>query len=145
MKRRHLSVVMAITVLVIASCTGKNSDSGVNASRNTSVAGSEAVLNEQLQKKIGAWVKPGVECYGIVVGYFSDGSTIGKPVKCKVMTVKPDKVKLKTIESVSLLEGEGCDKMGLAYGDTWWEEEGDLFKTLDEADTYLKEKGWKRR
>jgi hypothetical protein len=92
--------------------------------------------------KIGEWVQKGVECYGIVIVNFADGRTIGKAVKCKVMALKPDKVKMKTIESVSLMESEGCDKLGLAYGDTWWELEGDIFKTKEEADKYLVGKGW---
>lgn len=83
-----------------------------------------------------------VECYGIVVGYFADGSTLGKSVKCRVVAIKPDKIKMKTIESVSLLPGEGCDKMGLSYGDTWWEEEGDIFRTREEAEAYIRDKGW---
>jgi len=92
--------------------------------------------------KAGPWVQKGLECYGIVIVNFNDGKTIGKSVKCKVMTVKPDKVKMKTIESVSLMESAGCDKLGLAYGDTWWETEGDIYKTREEADKILVEKGW---
>jgi nuclear transport factor 2 (NTF2) superfamily protein len=52
---------------------------------------------------------------------------------------------MKTIESVSLLPGERCDKMGLAYGDTWWEEEGDIFRTREEAEAYILAKGWTKK
>ncbi len=106
---------------------------------------SDAKLNPDLEAKLGSWLKKDVECYGIVVGYFADGSTLGKSVKCRVVAIKPDKIKMKTIESVSLLPGEGCDKMGLAYGDTWWEEEGDIFRTREEAETFIRDKGWTAR
>jgi hypothetical protein len=99
-----------------------------------------APVNEK--SKIGDWVEKGVECYGLVVVKFADGKIIGKSVKCKVISVKPDKVKLKTIETISLMESKGCNKLGMAYGDTWWETEGDLYKTKEEADKYLNEKGW---
>ena len=135
-------MLIVITVNVINSCTDNKGGNQVSATQAAEAATSDVVLNEELQAKLGSWVKKGTECYGIVVGYFADGTTLGKAVKCKVMTVKPDKIRMKTIESVSLLEGEGCDKMGLAYGDTWWEEEGDIFKTREEAEAYLKEKGW---
>ncbi|MCA1740882.1 MAG: hypothetical protein LC630_00105 [Bacteroidales bacterium] len=117
----------------------------MKASETPQQVSSDVSLNSELQAKLGSWLKKDVECYGIVVGYFSDGSTLGKSVKCRVVAIKSDKIKMKTIESVSLLPGEGCDKMGLAYGDTWWEEEGDIFKTREEAESYLSDKGWTSR
>ena len=133
------------TALLLGSCTDKGSSQKVTASESTQTAGQDVALSPEMQARIGSWVKKGTECYGIVIGYFADGSTLGKSVRCVVVSVKPDKIKMKTIESVSLLEGEGCDKMGLAYGDTWWEEEGDIFKTREEAETFIKGKGWSSR
>lgn len=139
---RNLLIFSLIAfALLAASCADNSGSQKVSASENNESLTTKGVLNDELKAKL-AWVEKGTECYGIVVGYFSDGSTLGKAVKCKVIAIKPDKIRMKTVESVSLLEGEGCDKMGLAYGDTWWEEEGDLFRTREEADAYLKEKGW---
>lgn len=139
---KRLLLLIVLTAAVISSCSDNKGGNQVSATQASEAATSDVVLNAELQAKLGSWVEKGTECYGIVVGYFADGTTLGKAVKCKVMTVKSDKIRMKTIESVSLLEGEGCDKMGLAYGDTWWEEEGDIFKTREEAEAYLKEKGW---
>lgn len=141
MKRLFTLQLIALLVLVV-SCRQNPADQRVTAAMTNDTISQDVTLNAEMEKKIGSWVKKGTECYGIVVGYFADGSTIGKSVKCKVVAIKPDKVRMKTIESVKLLEGEGCDKMGLAYGDTWWEEEGDIFRTREEADAFLKEKGW---
>ena len=142
MRRFTLSCSLLLSLLLIISCADKKGGQEVKASVTPQAASSEATLNPELKAKLGSWIQKGTECYGIVIGTFADGSTLGKAVKCKVIAIKPDKIRMKTIESVSLLEGEGCDKMGLAFGDTWWEEEGDIFKTRGEAEAYLEEKGW---
>lgn len=139
--RNLLMFSLVAFALLADSCADNSGSQKVSASENNESPAAKVVLNDDLKAKL-AWVEKGTECYGIVVGYFADGSTLGKAVKCRVIAIKPDKIRMKTVESVSLLEGEGCDKMGLAYGDTWWEEEGDLFRTREEADAYLKEKGW---
>jgi len=142
MNRLLLSVSLVLSAIILNSCSDNKGGQQVSATQNSPKEETKVVLNEELQAKLGSWLQKGSECYGIVVGYFADGSTLGKAVKCKVMSIKPDKIRMKTIESVSLLEGEGCDKMGLAYGDTWWEEEGDIFRTREEAELYIKQKGW---
>jgi hypothetical protein len=138
--------ILILGVLIIILCVNSCGEAGSGGARSEAVksASIDTTGNSGLSgyKKAGDWVKKGVECYGIVIMNMSDGKTIGKSVKCKVMSVKPEKVKMKTIEKVSLMESKGCDKLGLAYGDTWWETEGDIFKTRDEADKYLLEKGW---
>jgi hypothetical protein len=140
--RNFVRLFLIMVILSFSSCAERNSDQKVTASKSTETSLSGDVLNSGSNPGTGAWVKKGTECYGIVIGTFADGRTLGKAVKCRVIAIKPDKVRMKTIESVSLLEGQVCDKMGLAYGDTWWEEEGDIFKTREEAEAYLKEKGW---
>lgn len=140
-KSIYLFVVL-ISLILITSCVNTNEGEGVRASDPGQTVSRVVTLNSDLQSKVGSWLEKDVECYGIVVGYFADGSTLGKTVKCRVVAVKPDKIKMKTIESVSLLPGEGCDKMGLAYGDTWWEEDGDIFRTREEAEAFIESKGW---
>jgi len=139
---RLISLFTSLLFLILTSCGSGQGEQVVKASETPGTVQSEVKLNPDLQAKLGSWLKKDAECYGIVVGYFADGSALGKAVKCKVVAINPDMIKMKTIESVSLLEGEGCDKMGLAYGDTWWEEEGDIFKTREEAEAYLSDKGW---
>ena len=135
-------IILSAWTILVSSCADNSGSGKVTASTTSSGQSSDAVLNSELQKKVGSWVEKGVECYGIVIVNFNDGRTIGKPVKCKVVTIKPDKIRMKTVESVNLMESEGCNKLGLAYGDTWWEEEGDIFRTREEAEAYLVQKGW---
>ncbi len=142
MQKSIYSFVVLISFILITSCANTNEGEGVRASDTGQVVSGEVTLNSALKSKVGSWLEKDVECYGIVVGYFADGSNLGKSVKCRVVAIKPDKIKMKTIESVSLLPGEGCDKMGLAYGDTWWEEDGDIFRTREEAEAFLEAKGW---
>lgn len=142
MKKIYLFLlpVLMILAMAVVSCRQSSKPAALNEIKpvsNTDSTSSAQAVN----KKIGDWVKKGTECYGIVIIELKD-RTIGKSVKCKVMAIKPDQVKMKTIEGVSLMESMGCDKIGLSYGDTWWETQGDIFRTREEADNYLKEKGW---
>jgi hypothetical protein len=142
MYRFLFSLPLASAIILMASCSGNKKEQPANSTTTVKPGQTEVVFNEKLQAKIGSWVKQGTECYGIVIAELVDKKTIGKSVKCKIIALKPDMIKLKTLESINLMESRGCDKLGLSYGDTWWEEEGDLFKTREEADAYLKEKGW---
>lgn len=143
MYRFLISVSLASVLLFMTSCSGNKTGIPADNGASSKPAQTEVVLNENLQKKVGSWMKKGVECYGIIVGSSKEaGKFIGKSVKCKVISIKPDKIMLKTLESVNLMKSYGCDRLGLSYGDTWWEEEGDIFKTREEADAYLVEKGW---
>ena len=144
MKKSNYLFVVLISLILTASCGSSTEGDGVRASDTSRTISGSVSLNQDLHAKVGSWLKKDVECYGIIVGYFADGSTLGKSVKCRVVAVKSDKIKMKTIESVSLLPGEGCDKMGLAYGDTWWEEDGDIFRTREEAEDFIESKGWTR-
>jgi hypothetical protein len=140
---KNLQLVTVLFCLLLVTSCGNNKKPAEGKETVSSVqTDSTSQFNEKIKSKVGTWVKKGIECYGIVIVQFKDGRTIGKAVRCKVISMKPDKIKMKTVESVSLMESEGCNKLGLAYGDTWWETEGDLFKTKEEADKYLKEKGW---
>lgn len=142
MKKSIYLFVVLVSLILITSCGSSTEGEGVRASDTSQAISGSVSLNQDLQAKVGSWVNKDVECYGIIVGYFADGTTLGKSVKCRVAAIKSDKIKMKTIESVSLLPGEGCDKMGLAYGDTWWEEDGDIFRTREEAEAFIESKGW---
>lgn len=141
MKNIIKSVLVVVCMCLIGSCGSREvkPDAEVIASINQE---KEVVLNENLGKRVGEWVDEGVECYGIIISTFTDGRTVGKPVKAKVMSVKTDKIKMKAVESVSIMEAVGCDKLGLDYGETWWETEGDIFRTREDAVNYLLNKGW---
>lgn len=143
MYRIQLSVLLAIAIVFISSCSGEQKNKPVNHATGGKSAKTEVVLNEKLQKRVGSWIAKGEECYGLVITTpTADGQSMGKSVKCKVLDIKPDMIRLKTLESVSLMESKGCDRIGLSYGDTWWEEDGDIFKTREEADAFLAAKGW---
>jgi len=100
-------------------------------------------MNSVLEDKVGGWISEGTVCYGLVVGIDSEGKVAkGLPVKAKVVTNASDSLKMKALENVSLAEVKGCSKMGISKGEPWWEKDGDLFKTLEEATAYLQQNGW---
>ncbi len=142
MKRFRFLSAFIFSLFILTFC--KNGETNYESNKAVSNIPSDSAGAVSIKKmaQLGKWVEKGTECYGIVIVKLKGGIIIGKAVKCKVMAIKPEKIKLKTLESVSLMEGEGCDKLGLGFGDTWWESEGDLYKTREDADNYLHEKGW---
>ena len=83
-------------------------------------------------------------CYGCVVALDENKNPIeGKPVKVKIIQIRSDALELKSLQNVSVGIGEthGCTKMGISKGEKWWETEGDIFKTKEEAESFLKQKG----
>jgi len=140
MKKRNL--IFLLSAILILSACNRNRESGNEVMYDYEEEVGE--LSAELQKKIGSWAEVGSVCYGCVVSVDEYGNyMIGKPVKAKILRFKGDSVRMKALEAVSVAEGEleGCTKMGLARGETWWETEGDLFKTREEAEKYLDELG----
>jgi hypothetical protein len=100
-------------------------------------------LNDALHKRIGQWAKEGTECYGLVV--VTNSKKIiqyGKSVKSVILRIKSDSVKVKVLEDITLVPKKDCKQIGVTVGYTFWESDGDLFQTREEADNFLKSKGW---
>lgn len=133
-------------LIVLASFTITLSFTGCNnaAQRSEEVASytyeeEKVEMNNQLKAVIPAWVKEGTICYGLVVQIDQEKNPVkGKPVKAKVVQIGKDAVKMKALETVSLVEFEGCSKMGISKGETWDENEGDLYLNKEEAIEALK-------
>jgi len=140
MKKLYYLLLLSASVLLFSCKSGKESGNEVMYEYEESASD----LNPELKKKIGDWAREGVVCYGCVVAV--DGNRIplsGKVVKAKIVTIKPDSLKMKALESVTVGEGEkeGCTKLGIAKGETWWETDGELFLEKEAAETFLRDKG----
>ena len=132
---RNLLRIIAV-ILMFSACQSKNRSKEI-ASYEYEKATVE--LNNMLKEKVGEWIEKNKTCYGIVVMSNTDGKIVNaKPVKAKVVFIQSDKIKMKALEEVSLAPKEGCSKMGLSKGETWWEEEGDLFLNREDAVGYIK-------
>jgi hypothetical protein len=89
-------------------------------------------------KKVGNWVKEGMTCYGIIILADKDGAAKKvKEIEAMVVSIQPDRIKMKATEDVILAPVEGCTKIGMKKGETWDETEGDLFQTRDEAIKFI--------
>lgn len=134
---KHLFSILTFSVILIFA--GCNSSDKPTQGETYQYIEETVELNDFLKQKIGDWAEEGVICYGIVALINSDGTLkYGKPVKSKILRIKSDSIKMKSLEKVNLAENKGCDKIGISYGDTWWESEGDIFKNRDEAEAFLK-------
>lgn len=134
--------VTIITLLLALSFIGCNTNGKSDNEESYNYSETNAELNPELKAKLGDWVKQGVECYGVLVALNTEGiPQVGKPIRAKVIRIKKDQIKMKCLENVSFGPQEGCSKMGIASGETWWEKEGDLFQTEEEALAFLRKKG----
>ncbi len=134
--------ILLLSAMIIFTACNRNKESGNEVIYHYEEEVAE--LSPELKARIGSWAEEGVICYGCVVSVDEFGNyIIGKPVKAKIIRIKNDSLKMKALENVSVAEGEieGCTKMGLARGETWWETEGDIFQTKEEAEAYLEEQG----
>lgn len=135
--KKGISIFILVLTIAISGC---NSPGEENVTYEYNAADTE--LSAELRAKIGDWAQEGVDCYGVVVGLDANGiSQNGVPVKAKIVRIKKDKIKMKALETINIGPEEGCSKMGITYGQTWWELEGDLFQTIEEAEVFLRELG----
>ena len=144
MKSNAILLFVIISSIVIAGCGSNPKPKSAASNQTTLVQEEEDVkLNNVLQKKVGSWAKEGVECYGLVLLVRKNKIVeVGKSVKTTITRIQSDSIKVKLLEEVILAKTKDCRKLGMSTGQTWWEKEGDLFLTREEADKYLKAKGW---
>ena len=132
--KKNVSLVVCTLLLVLLSCSRKPDDAGVVYE----YVERDAELSEFLQDKIGGWAEEGKSCYGILALVDGQGNMVdGAVIKAKIIRFKGDSVKMRSLVDLKLREVEGCDKMGISRGQTWWETEGDIFQTEEEAQQYL--------
>lgn len=134
MKNLPTLIAFAAMILVV-SCSGNKDPEVVYEYQEKTYE-----LSDELQEKIGSWAEEGMSCYGILAlvdkeGVIQEGSVI----KARILRFNGDSVKMRSLESKQLREVEGCDQMGISRGETWWETEGDIYRTEEEAKARLDE------
>jgi hypothetical protein len=138
--KKQAFILFITLIICLGGCRTKNRSEEI---KNYAYQEKTVTLSEKMHGKVGAWVEEGTVCYGLIVLVNNKGKVLrGLPIKSKVLSFNADSLKMKALENVSLAEIKGCKKMGLFNGDIWWETQGDLFKTKEEAEAYLKQKGW---
>ncbi len=134
---RQLTSILLVAIVagILFSCgSGKKSQQ----IKDYKYTAEKAALSGVLQKKVGDWIKEGVTCYGIVLLADKDGTPRkAKEIEAKVISIQPDKIKMKAVEDFVIAPISGCTKVGLKKGETWDELEGDLFQTRDEAIKFI--------
>lgn len=134
---KYLSLIAFACLLVIFSCTRKPDDAGVIYDY---VEETEE-MSDALKAKIGTWAEEGTECFGILALVDGNGEIQeGSVIKAKLLRFVGDSVKMKSLVNLKLREVEGCDKMGISRGETWWETEHDIYQTEEEAAKILAER-----
>lgn len=134
-----ISFIAGVLLLLNISGCGQNDKSKILEQYKYDVSKSSST--EIIHKKLGSWVKVGITCYGIVIVYNESEIPLRvKEVNAKVISIQPDRVKMKSLENIVMAPVKGCTKFSLSKGEDWDETEGDLFQTKNEAikfiDTY---------
>ena len=131
MKQLTSIILVAVFAGSILSCGSGNKSKQIKEYKYTE---EKAAVAGGLQKKVGAWIKEGMTCYGIVILTDKDGLPKKvEEIEAKVVSIQPNKIKMKAMEDLVLAPIEGCTKTGMKMGETWDELEGDLFQTRAEA------------
>ncbi len=134
--------ISVFTLLLVIAISGCNSGGESNEEASYEYEGPSTELNAELKAKIGDWAENGVECYGVLVAIDGNGfPQYGMPIKAKIVQIKASKIKMKALESINMGPKEGCSKMGMSYGESWWETDGELYQTKEEAEAYLRKQG----
>jgi hypothetical protein len=134
--KKQLSTLLALVFIILIGCNSNKKSSDI---ANYSYEEEKVELNKKLSKKVGDWVKEDVICYGLLVTVDkNDVPNTGKPIKARVIKIKSNEIKMKALEDVILGITQGCSKNGISKGETWMEQDGELFQTKEEAIAYLK-------
>lgn len=127
--------VIFIGVVVLSACRSNNREKEIAGYHYEAV---DTGLNGQLKTKVGTWIEEGAVCYGILVLPNENGLPKKmKEMKARVVLLAHDQIKMKSMEDIVLAPVEGCSKMGIRKGETWWEKEGELFQTREEAIAFI--------
>ena len=141
MRKIFTILVFSIFLIIFTGCNSNRSKAD-NSKNTYTYVEKKVELTGVLKQKVGNWAKEGEVCYGVVVATNSKGKAeYGKPVKAKIIKIESDRIKMKSLEDIDLGEKKGCSKLSFSSGITWWEKDGDLFKTKGEAISFLKKKG----
>ncbi len=129
--KKHFFTLVILALVFLFSCNSQKKSKEVASYKYNE---EKIEMSSEFKSKVPDWVIEGKVCYGLIVQIDKDKNPIfGKPIKAKVVQMNKYAIKMKALESVSLIEVEGCTKMGLSKGDTWDEEDGDLFLTKQDA------------
>jgi hypothetical protein len=135
MKNQLLTLTFLFALFLCSCNSSKKSDEVASYSYEEE----KIEMSSELKAKIPEWIEDGKICYGIIVQLTEDRKPVkGKSIKAKIVQIGQDAITMKALETVSLMEVEGCTKMGLSKGETWEENDGDIFLTREDANNALK-------
>lgn len=135
MKQLILNIAGVLLLLNIWGC-GQSDQSKILAQYKYDE--SKSVSNKIITKKIGAWIKVGIICYGIVIVHDESGLPIRiKEVNSKVLSIQPNKIRMKSLEDIVMTPIKGCTKFSITKGEDWDEKDGDLFQSKEEAIKFI--------
>lgn len=99
-------------------------------------------LKDEIKVKFPTWIKNDLECYSFVKIKNDKGNLSAYPIHCKILAVLRGGVKCRILETTSYFAEIKCKKYDVKSGFVWYEKEGELFKTKQEAIEAIQKKGY---
>lgn len=138
MKQLILNIACVLLLLNVVGC-GQRDKSKILEQYKYDVDTSDSTVSHK--KKPVPWLKEGTTCYGIVmVRNENKTPTRIKEVYAKVISIRPENIKMEALEDVYINRLVECNYISLKKGECWDEAEGELFKTREEAIQFIDSK-----
>lgn len=145
----RIKIFLFVIVAFLYSCTEtQRSPNEIQAPKPTPSVVDSIPVGQILEKKISkeefdercGWVEVGSEGYGAACAFVS-GKLVGRAVRCRVIRIDDEALKIRFLESTLIAPGMDCPLRVLS-GTTYWDLEGHFWKTKLEARAFLARKGW---
>lgn len=99
------------------------------------------VSTELTGKKLEPWVQEGVTCFGILVVLDQNKKpTRIREFMAKIVRLDSTRIKMRSLENVTYKSVKCHIVYGIRKGEFWDEKEGEVFKTREEAISYIDHK-----
>ncbi len=135
MKKLILMIVTCILTLYMSGC-GQSDKSKIL--EKYKYVESNNSPDDMIKKKLDPWVKEGMICYGIVIVHDESKNPLRvKEVHSKIISIEPDKIRMRSLENIRMAEIKGCKVFSLQKGEDWIELEGDIFRTREDAIKFI--------
>lgn len=135
MKRAALIFVFFLVALSFAGCGQRDKSKIIEQYKYEEDSSS---LNVKYKRKIGDWLKEGINCYGIVMVRDENKVPVRlKEIYAKVISIHSESIKMEILEDVYMNRTIECNKITLKKGESWDELDGELFKTREEAIRFI--------
>lgn len=137
------TIILGLSFFLLFGCSPKSEDKKPSLIDETLFFLNENQdLNDSIKVKFPSWLKNGIECYGFVKIINDKGNVSAYPIRCKVIAILRGGVKCRILENTRYFEEISCKKFDVKAGATWYEQDGELYKSRSDVEKAIKSKNY---